>query len=439
MSNENPLTRRETEVLGLLAEGLSNDEIATRLVISPNTVKVHVRNIFEKMGVQSRTEATMEAVRRGWISVPGLAAGAAETKPAPPKWEPVRDQWRPWRTVVLLAAIALALLMALWPNRSMTMTPARGAAFTTDMGAPAVAILPRKDAPRWASMPPMFTPRSRAAGGVVDGRLYVVGGENESGDVAVMEVYDPLVEAWQSLAPRAVAARNAAAAGLENYLYVVGGCAGEQALARVDRYDPERSLWESVAALPEPRCGLALVAMEGRLYAMGGWDGASMTDTLFIYDAAANRWEEGRRLPEPRGFGAAVALRDRIYLAGGRDDATTRAEMWTYDPVTDSWLASTALPEPRAGLALAAEGSSVYAIGGGNGAAPHLHERFDLNTQAWSTFDSPRSGPWRFPVATIIGPNLHVVGGWAGDYLAVHEVYQASHLLFLPLGAQGAK
>lgn len=63
------LTEREQEVLRLLAEGKTNKEIAEVLVISDRTVQTHLSNIFSKMGVSTRTEAVLEAIRRGWLSV----------------------------------------------------------------------------------------------------------------------------------------------------------------------------------------------------------------------------------------------------------------------------------------------------------------------------------------------------------------------------------
>jgi len=61
------LTPREREVLEMLAEGLSNKEIASRMKISEHTVKFHVASIFGKLGASSRTEAVMLGIRQGLV------------------------------------------------------------------------------------------------------------------------------------------------------------------------------------------------------------------------------------------------------------------------------------------------------------------------------------------------------------------------------------
>ena len=66
-----PLSERELEITGLVAQGLTNREVAVRLYLSHNTVKVHLRNIFTKTGVASRTELSMLAVQQAWINLPG--------------------------------------------------------------------------------------------------------------------------------------------------------------------------------------------------------------------------------------------------------------------------------------------------------------------------------------------------------------------------------
>lgn len=64
---DEPLTAREIEVLGLLAEGVGNKEIADRLKVSEHTVKFHVSSILGKLGAASRTEAVTEGFRRGIV------------------------------------------------------------------------------------------------------------------------------------------------------------------------------------------------------------------------------------------------------------------------------------------------------------------------------------------------------------------------------------
>ncbi|SIS42939.1 response regulator [Salimicrobium flavidum] len=63
------LTRRECEVLQLLADGNSNKGVAESLYISEKTVKNHVSNILTKMNVNDRTQAVVTAIKNGWVEV----------------------------------------------------------------------------------------------------------------------------------------------------------------------------------------------------------------------------------------------------------------------------------------------------------------------------------------------------------------------------------
>ncbi|HEX8995121.1 MAG TPA: response regulator transcription factor [Ktedonobacterales bacterium] len=87
-----PLSDREMEVLQEAARGLPNKDIARRLSLSVRTVHTHLGNIFSKLGVGSRTEAVLLALRNGWISLedtyrntPTTAGSPSERPPAAPR------------------------------------------------------------------------------------------------------------------------------------------------------------------------------------------------------------------------------------------------------------------------------------------------------------------------------------------------------------------
>ena len=61
------ISAREAEILALVARGLSNREVASRLFLAPKTVSNHVEHIYTKLGVRTRTEAALFAMRHGLV------------------------------------------------------------------------------------------------------------------------------------------------------------------------------------------------------------------------------------------------------------------------------------------------------------------------------------------------------------------------------------
>jgi two-component system response regulator DegU len=69
MSHASRLTRRETEVLQLITDGLSTPEVADDLYISQKTVKNHLASVYQKLEARDRTQAVVEAMRQGLVTL----------------------------------------------------------------------------------------------------------------------------------------------------------------------------------------------------------------------------------------------------------------------------------------------------------------------------------------------------------------------------------
>lgn len=410
-----PLSERELEILQLVATGTTNKEVARRLGISVNTVKVHLRNIFEKLGAESRTEATMIAVREGWVVVPeARLPSPTEAVPPPPL---------PWfRRVALIAAAVLAIggTALAWPRPAPSAPPLAGLLPVGENFSPNQAL--RSDEKGgWMEQAQMPTRRAWLGLAMQDRRLYAVGGEGSEGVTGATEVYNPATDVWTRAAEKPTPAAYVGAASLEGRIFVPGGCTDDgRALDVVEAYDPFTDQWEPVAPLPRPRCAYASTVYRGQLYLFGGTDGEGYVATTYVYDPKEDRWQERTPMPQAQALAAATAMDGSIYVVGGYRAGRELASCVRYDPAEDAWAPCTPLRIARGGLGLVALGGQLYAIGGGGwGGYLGFNERYDPTNDRWEAVGTPLTGGWQGAGVTLLDLTIYAVGGYSGDYLSL--------------------
>ncbi len=447
---ESPLSAREMEILRLVATGATNAQIALALDISPNTVKVHLKNIFAKLGVLSRTEAATLAIKNGWVQVGEVTApgvSAVEAPPSVPAPSLARTQaarlWPPvarWQKILLLTTM-VALAVILWLPPARTALPGALDPFS-DHARTAEAVLPSSELTRWASVAQMPTPRGRLAVVALDGRIYAIGGDTAKGISDAVEIYDPVTNTWRYGAAKPTAAGNIAAVVVGGRIYVPGGFGvARAALATLEIYDPASDLWTTAAPLPEPLFAYALASAGERIYLFGGSNGTRYLDTTYIYDTVADEWSRGTPLPTPRAFLAASVIDDVIYVVGGYDGVREYARCDAYNPALEGsaegpWRARADMLAARAGMAAVVVAENLYVIGGGWSSYLYFNERYDPANDVWAAIETPILGQWR-TLGAAAAPweqevAIYALGGWNGDYLGVNQRYRPFFYVSLP-------
>jgi DNA-binding CsgD family transcriptional regulator len=476
-----PISEREREILRLVTTGATNQQIALALSISSNTVKVHLRNIFGKIGAASRTEATVWAIRNGLVTVADESAAAvtaiAEPVNEPPSAgeaaarEPVADEpavaavvdtgvpeLSPTLPSAPSAAVVAAVTAAVPPPTPPAAVPsARRSRLPLLLGLLVTAVLlsiggglllqaragvtvppptaaaAGSEARRWELLAPLPQPVDRAAlvAYEAEQQLFLFGGRTTAGEVtAAVRRYDLRTDRWSSVGAAPQALQDAAAVALRGSLYVVGGETAAGVVSdQLLMYDPAADRWQTGPALPAPRSRAAAAAWDGRLYLIGGWDGTTYRNEAFVYDPQAAAWSTIRGPAVARAAAAATVAAGRLYLIGGVNaDGPLRSVEWlaeSNDPQR-SWQAAAALPAAVAAPIGVGVGGALLVF---DSAAQQVLS-FDRDRAAWASSALPaelaagsRGG--------LLGDRVFLLADTAGG--GQLSAYQALFTLFIPL------
>ena len=443
------LTEREKELLQLVATGVTNREVAQRLSISVNTVKVHLRNVYTKLGAESRTEATMVAAREGWIAVEGLepeserelVEGEDESSGVLSQGPSLVRPPLPWfKRVALVVALPLAIAAVAVTRSPAESQPGNGPDLPPLLSGNRPPVAPTENTEsKWQERAQMPTRRAHLALATVGERIYAIAGQTPDGTSDAVEVYDPQDDIWTRGTDKPVPATYVLAAAVGTDVYVPGGCdAAGSPMQVVEVYDTATESWRQVAPLPEPRCAYGLAAVGDKLYLFGGWNGSRYVATAYGYDVQADSWTEVTSMGVERGFAAAAALADRVYVVGGYNGERELSTCTLFDPATGIWGECAPLSVGRGGLGLVNLGNQLYAIGGGGWTTwLGFNEYYDPGSNTWSTIDTPLVGEWRSPGVAVFDTTIYAVGGWSSDYLSMNQAFQPrSFHVFIPFSSR---
>jgi DNA-binding CsgD family transcriptional regulator len=425
------LSEREREILRLVATGAANKEIAYRLHISPNTVKVHLRNIFEKIGVTSRIEAAMYAVREG-IAEAGTATSVLMEKS---EGGSARQAWWRWAGAVsgLVGVLALSVAAALLARLILAPQPRPTAVISVLSPSPTPVL--------WLKRAAMPVARSGLTAVGYEDQVLAIGGTTPQGLTGVVELYDPRTDQWQTRASKPLPVADVSAAEVAGRIFVPGGrLASGELTGALEIYDPHRDVWTLGAPLPEALSRYALAAFEGKLYLFGGWNGTAYVASVFEYDPDLNTWSVRASLPSARGSAGAAATSGGVLVVGGFDGQRALPSTLEYIPEEDAsgasaWRECAPLPEPRFGMAVASSGDLVHLLGGQSEDVEELAPlEYVTQRDEWRTLTRPDMRDWKGMGLVQVGTSLVAVGGeTGGQVVGTTLTYQVLYTIAFPL------
>ncbi len=457
------LSDRELEVLQCVIDGAGNKEIAATLIISENTVKVHLRNIYTKLDVNSRTEATTVALQQGLVTLAGITTENADDSPpleaeseaavsppvAPESTQPeslsaTRPAFFP-RRIVLTGLLLLSLVVIIFLayqviDGSVTLTPTPEPFSETPI---------TND---WLQSRPLPEARSNMVLVGSGLNLYLIGGETESGVTNAVSILRTSELVWHEGAAKPTAVTDISGAELFGEIYVPGGrLANGQLTNVVEVYSPANDSWRVTTPLPTAVSGGVVLSDGSFIYLFGGWDGEDYLASSYRFDPVNNSWQILPDMPTARAFATGGVVKGRLYVVGGYDGERPLSQCAYFDPTppttdttevsTGSWHSCATTLQPRAGASAVGVFNKLYLFGGGAFSEEPItySESYNPDADQWSIVNTPPlidQPNWTELGTTSIETNIYAVGGVRGGTEATAELFvyrPLTYQTFIPL------
>jgi DNA-binding CsgD family transcriptional regulator len=439
--SDNELSEREVEILKLLATGVSNKEIARQLFISANTVKVHLRNIYTKINVNTRTEAVLYAVRVGLtksespvieIVQPDEFTSNNSEKPAIPDIEVMRPKQKRFRAYWIVA-VSLVVILGLVGFGNALFRQSDQLAVETSSPSPTPIN-------RWQKRASLPTARWSFATTAYENQIFVIGGDTTEGVTDTVLRFDPAYDIWEIYSRIPSGVDDVSSASVGGLIYVPGGRLETGAITNtLEIFDPRQNRWTEGSPLPKPISGYALVTYEGRLFLFGGWDGYQYLNSVYEYDPGTDKWKELTQMPTRRAFSGAAVSGEKIFVLGGFDGLKTLDVNEIYLPDRDDgkenpWNEGLPLPEGRYAMGVASIADFIQVMGGIAENASPFALQYIPDIGVWQELDNFPGEQWSKLGLVPLGANLFIFGGEIGEKPASQNYsFQAVYTVVIPL------